>query len=97
MKVFLVEKNEKGEERFVESDNVYPGQILAYVIAYANTSAKSITGVKVDGPVPKDTVYVAGSAINLPDVDTVFSIDDGASYSSEPVKYRKKTSKRDRG
>ena len=90
MKGFIVTQDKKGKDIFTETQEVNPGQTIEYRLEYTNNSEKALKNVKISGPVPKTTVYIAKSAKSDIEVTPEFSIDSGKTYSSEPVKYMKK-------
>lgn len=58
---------------------VIPGTIVIYMITAKNTGHQSADKVVVTNPVPKHTVYIAGSAFGV-GTDISFSIDGGKHY-----------------
>ena len=74
----------------METDKTFPGQTIEYVLVYSNISDEPLTEVKMIGPIPEATEYIANTASEVPGVTKEFSIDKGISYSPEPIKYMKK-------
>ncbi len=81
----LVEKEvvvlEAGKEitRRVEAKTIESGNEIIYTIRYRNSGDATATNVVLNNPVPKDTVYVVGSATGS-GTEITFSIDGGKSY-----------------
>ncbi|EKF75941.1 hypothetical protein A11A3_00565 [Alcanivorax hongdengensis A-11-3] len=85
MKSYLVVSND-GKEVFSEAKEAAPGDTIEYRLTYTNTSDQPLAGLVVTGPIPANTAYLKGSAhSSVPAVFTV-SVDDGKSFSAEPVK-----------
>ena len=87
---FLVEKNAQGEETLIKTDQLKPGQIFQYALAYKNISDKTLTEVSILGPIPAGTMYLGGSASVTLNARPEFSIDAGDKFQPEPVRYRVK-------
>jgi uncharacterized repeat protein (TIGR01451 family) len=63
--------------RLVRATEVEPGQVLIFTLKYPNKGDEKATNVVIKNPIPKDTVYVVGSASgDAP----MFSIDGGKSF-----------------
>lgn len=76
----VVEKqNGKEVVKRVRADEVDPGQVLVYTLSYANKGDEKATNVVVDNQIPKEVVYILGSASGEGSVIT-FSINDGKDY-----------------
>jgi uncharacterized repeat protein (TIGR01451 family) len=90
MTAYLVEKGEDGKETLTEVNQVKPGQTIEYALRYSNVSDGDLAEVNIVGPVPAGTNYLAGSALPQDGARPQFSIDNGASYKSEPVTYKVK-------
>ena len=76
----VVEKqNGKEVVRYVRADEVDPGQVLVYTLSYANKGDEKATDVVVDNQIPKEVVYIVGSASGEGSVIT-FSINNGKDY-----------------
>ena len=89
MSAFRVMTDAEGKETLVATDNVEPGQTVEYVMKYSNLSDQPLSQIRVQGPVPAEMVFVAGSASKLPGVVVEFSVDQGQTFSVPPVKYQK--------
>lgn len=76
----VVEKVDGREvHRIVPTTQVEPGQTLIYTIKYRNDGDEKATNVVINNPIPKDTVYLVGSATGLGSSIT-FSIDGGKNF-----------------
>lgn len=71
----------KGQEvrKIVPSVVIEPGQTLIYTLKYRNDGDEKATNVVINNPIPKDTVYLVGSATGLGS-EIAFSIDGGKSF-----------------
>ena len=67
-----------------KSTVVNPGEILDWTINAENTGNAAALAYKTVGHIPRGTEFVAGSA-KADGAKTVFSIDGGKSYSSQPT------------
>jgi uncharacterized repeat protein (TIGR01451 family) len=56
-----------------------PGEKLIFTLQYKNEGNEKATNVKVDNPIPENTVYVVGSGIGK-NSNMLFSIDGGKTY-----------------
>jgi uncharacterized repeat protein (TIGR01451 family) len=65
--------------KMVAADKVNPGDVILYTLSYVNSGDESATSAFLDDPVPKGTVYLAGSALGN-DADVTFSIDGGKTF-----------------
>ena len=79
---------EKGKEtvRYVPVNETKPKDVLAYSITYRNEGRTPAVGASIVDPIPKGTVYIAGSATGK-DAVISFSIDGGTTYQRPPVCY----------
>lgn len=77
-KVVAAKESPAGEKR-MPAKTVMPGEIVIYTIHYENRGDQPATNVVVKNPVPKNTVYVAGSASGK-GADITFSADGGKSF-----------------
>ena len=74
----VIEKIDGQEvKRLVPAEEIEPGQVLIFTLKYANKGDEKATNVVIKNPIPKDTLYVVGSATG--DTPT-FSIDGGKSF-----------------
>ncbi len=89
MKGFLVKKNEEGREILIDTNEILPGQTIEYRLKYTNKSKEDIKNIKIVGPVPENTKYIAGSATKDEKMIPEYSIDNGITFMLEPVRYMK--------
>ena len=92
MEAYNVVKGDDGKENFVKTDRILPGQTIEYVLNHKNISHSPLKGVKIVGPIPESCTYIKNSATHTLEFTPLFSIDKGATYSPEPVKYKVKLS-----
>ena len=90
MSAYRVTLNKQGEELFEKVDNAAPGELIEYRIFYQNKGETVVSNLKVDGPVPANTQYVAGSADGNVPYALLVSIDHGNTWEPEPVKRMKR-------
>lgn len=69
----------KSTRKVIEAKSADPGEKLIFTLQYKNQGDEKATNVKVDNPIPKDTVYVVGSGIGK-NSKMLFSIDGGKTY-----------------
>lgn len=86
MTAYLVKHDGDGQEVLVPTDNASPGELIEYVLVYQNTGRGPLSGLALNGPVPANTKYVAGTAKTGVKHDFLVSIDNGKTWESEPVK-----------
>lgn len=68
-----------------KTDKVNPGEILDWTITSANDGSAPALEYKTVGQIPKGTTFVAGSATAEGPTTIVYSIDDGQTYSVQPM------------
>lgn len=78
-----VVRNEKGEEQLVEAASVKPGDVIEYRATYTNKSAKAVTGLVGNLPIPEGLEYVPRSA--KPGASLVKAAADDGVFASEPL------------
>lgn len=71
--------NGKQVKKRVPAENADPGQTVIFTVNYKNEGNEKAVNVKVDNPIPKDTVYIVGSGIGK-NSKMLFSIDGGKNY-----------------
>lgn len=71
--------NGKSIKKLVEAKSTNPGETLIFTLQYKNQGDEKATNVKVDNPIPKDTVFIVGSGIGKHS-KMLFSIDGGKTY-----------------
>lgn len=59
-----------------------PGQTIYYTLTYRNNGDAKATNVNLNDPIPKETMYISGSAFGEGAVIT-FSADGGQTYQNE--------------
>ncbi|MGD8567018.1 MAG: hypothetical protein PVJ39_02850 [Gammaproteobacteria bacterium] len=69
----------KSVSKLVEAKSTSPGEKLIFTLQYKNQGDEKATNVKVDNPIPKDTVFIVGSGIGK-NSKMLFSIDGGKTY-----------------
>jgi hypothetical protein len=84
---YIVSVDDEGVEQLTQATEVVPGQLVQYVLEYANVSEGAVEELRVIGPIPREMRYVADSADAPYDIRPEFSIDHGEIFSHEPVKY----------
>jgi uncharacterized repeat protein (TIGR01451 family) len=63
----------------VAAKDIEPGQVLIFILKYANKGNEDAKNVVVDNPVPKEVVYEVGSAVGAGS-NITFSINGGKDY-----------------
>jgi uncharacterized repeat protein (TIGR01451 family) len=79
----VVDDKGKREELQPLPKKVYPGDVIEYKVIATNTSNEELKNIIIRAKIPEGTVYVPKSASGEPE----FSIDNGKTFSKEPVKY----------
>lgn len=79
----ITETDFKGKKKIKRTPAtiVVPGTEVIYTITATNTGNKAAANINVKDPIPKDMVYVDGSAQGKNTVIN-FSVDDGKTYAS---------------
>ena len=86
-KEIVIEENGQEVTRWVEAEDIEPGQKLRYTVRYLNVGDEAATEVRIENPIPDLTVYVTDSASGEGS-KIVFSADGGENYGSpEEVTY----------
>jgi uncharacterized repeat protein (TIGR01451 family) len=68
-----------------KTDKVNPGEVLDWTITSANDGNAPALEYKTVGQIPKGTTLVAGSATAEGPTTIVYSIDNGQTYSVQPM------------
>ena len=70
--------------RLIPAVEIVPGDELRYVIEYSNVGALAVdpNSIVITDPIPKDTIYVSGTAFGS-GTDIRFSVDDGEKFVAE--------------
>jgi uncharacterized repeat protein (TIGR01451 family) len=81
-----------GKESFTRTTEtkLFPGSVIEYRINYTNKGKEAITALKVNGPVPKGTMFVASSATANNPHNLRYSLDGGLSWQEAPLKRKQK-------
>jgi uncharacterized repeat protein (TIGR01451 family) len=66
-------------KKMVAAKEIDPGDVIFYTLSYVNSGDDVATNAVMDDPIPKGTVYLAGSAFGN-DADITFSIDSGKTF-----------------
>jgi len=66
-------------KKMVAANAVDPGDVIFYTLSYVNSGDEAATNAVMDDPIPKGTVYLAGSAFGK-DAEITFSIDGGKTF-----------------
>jgi uncharacterized repeat protein (TIGR01451 family) len=65
--------------RMVPADAVSPGDVVEYVLTYANQGDEPATDANIDDAIPRGTVYLAGTATGE-GAEITFSSDGGRTF-----------------
>jgi uncharacterized repeat protein (TIGR01451 family) len=65
--------------KMVAAKEVNPGDVIFYTLSYVNSGDDVATNAVMDDPIPKGTVYIAGSAFGN-GAEITFSIDGGKTF-----------------
>lgn len=82
--VTITSENGAKAEQWQTPDKMLPGDKVGYQISFENTGKEAATDIVIANPIPKNTVYVEGSAKGL-NTDIEFSTDGGKTY-AQPSK-----------
>ena len=66
-------------KKMVAAKAIDPGDVIFYTLSYVNSGDDVATNAVMDDPIPKGTVYLAGSAFGN-DAEITFSIDSGKTF-----------------
>jgi len=78
-----VVRNEKGEEQWMDASAVNPGDVIEYRATYTNKSAKAVTGLIGNLPIPEGLEYMPRSA--KPGAALVKAAADDGVFAPEPL------------
>lgn len=84
LEALKVTADASGQESFVAAGEVAPGDLIEYRLTYANSGKTAVSQLAVNGPVPKGTTYVPGSASTTVRHELKFSYDNGQTWLSTP-------------
>ena len=76
---------EDSEEIREETNAVSPNDVIEYELRYTNVSERPRTGLRIVGPIPTETTYIANSASASIMTSLEVSIDGGTSFAAEPL------------
>lgn len=87
VKVSLSGSVQRGDERLPleKAESVNPGEVLDWTITSENGGAAPAHNYKAVGQIPKGTVLIAGSTTADGGASVSYSIDNGKSFSAEPL------------
>lgn len=87
IKVSLAGAVERGQGKLPveKAESVNPGEILDWTITSENAGSGPAHDYKTVGQIPKGTVLVAGSTTADGSASVVYSIDNGKTFSAQPV------------
>jgi len=74
-----------GKESIQAMKKIAPGEVIQYRIDQKNVGKDELTKITAIGPIPKGTQYVGGSAKTATPSVFQVSIDNGNTWSAEPV------------
>ena len=77
-KEIIVTENGKQVKKIVEAKEIFPGEIITYVLSYENKGNEVATNITLNDPIPEGTTYLTGSASETGDLS--FSIDGGINF-----------------
>jgi len=80
LEALQVSADASGTESFAAAGEVKPGDLIEYRLIYENAGKDPASQLAVNGPIPKGTVYVPGTAISAVKNDLKFSYDGGKSW-----------------
>lgn len=66
----------------VPIDNIVPGDVVVYVIHYANNAEQPASNIVLNDPVPEQMVFVQGS-VKGDNATTYYSVDGGANWATD--------------
>lgn len=74
------------ERADAQSGATLPGDVIEYRLTFTNHTSTSVSDVVLNDPIPAGLIFVPGSVTgSREDVIVEYSIDAGASWSSDPV------------
>jgi uncharacterized repeat protein (TIGR01451 family) len=80
------ERHQAWAEQGGKATDVLPGDVVRFTLRFTNTTDQPVRDVVFSNPVPQGMRYVAGSAAAGSDSASItFSIDGGATYSTQPM------------
>lgn len=82
---FVVSLAEDGRETLTQTEEIFPGETVEYVLTYSNSTEVPLSGLVVTAPVPASTTFVAGSAKANTAAMFEVSIDEGQNWATPPL------------
>ncbi len=74
------------EARERDANRVSNGDVVAYRLVFTNITGRPVNNIQFTDPIPEGMHYLQGTAsADREDVDVEFSLDDGTSYSEQPM------------
>ena len=80
-KEVVIEENGQNVARWVEAENIEPGEKLKYTVTYVNVGDEPATEIRIENPIPELTVYVDDTALG-DGSNVVYSADGGENYNA---------------
>jgi uncharacterized repeat protein (TIGR01451 family) len=80
-KEIIIEENGQNVTRWVEAENIEPGEKLKYTVTYVNVGDEPATEIRIENPIPELTVYVDDTALG-DGSSIVYSADGGENYNA---------------
>lgn len=77
-KEMTVIKNGQKTKKMIPTKKVTSGETVQYTLSYKNSGTEAATNAVISDPIPKDTVYVPGTASEVGEL--TFSIDGGKTF-----------------
>jgi len=83
VQTYVTEDGER-KTRLVSAEEIVPGDELRYVIEYSNVGGLAVDqdSIVITDPIPKDTIYVSGTAFGS-GTEISFSVDEGGEFVAE--------------
>jgi uncharacterized repeat protein (TIGR01451 family) len=77
--------NKIGFQPIAGKSSVKPGDIIMYTVIAKNNSNCPLKNLVLKQPIPKGTMYVKDSAMEIAGAELLFSIDRGKTFSAKPT------------
>jgi uncharacterized repeat protein (TIGR01451 family) len=77
--------NKIGFQPIAGKASVKPGDIIMYTVIAKNNSDCPLRNLVLKQPIPKGTIYVKDSAMEIEGAELLFSIDRGKTFSAKPA------------
>jgi len=80
------ERPQSIEARERDANRVSNGDVVAYRLVFTNITGGPVNNIQFTDPIPEGMHYLQGTAgADREDVDVEFSLDNGTSYSEQPM------------